>query len=120
MPFQSLENKISGRLPSEESAQIITGHQYRHHSKRRVDPGPGDAGQFVETEKKSQCNGQWGVQAKKRGKTNEDPDGKTGCYMAGVGVQRKNFFELQLDLVSIYHRFLDWRQLYDHAGHFVN
>ena len=120
MPVKVCEAEFTGRFTSQKSSQVVAGHQDRHNCQRRVDPGAGNAGHFVEAEEECQRNGKRGVQAEEGGETDKNPHRKTGGNVAGMGIKGEYFFELLLDCINVYHNGPGCRQQYDFDACFVN
>ena len=90
MPFQSLDMQFLRGEAAEDSSNFIADSQSGEDRQRGVDPGAGDAGQFVQAEQEGCRYGQWGMQAKERGEADKDADGKARSNMPGMTVQSED------------------------------
>ena len=103
VPFQALDVKFLRRQAAKNSSDLVTYPQSRKDRQRGVDPGAGDTGKLVEPEEKGGCDGEGGMDTKKRGETDEDTNGEPSGNMSGMAVQCKNLSDTVPPLFLIKH-----------------
>ena len=92
-PLKILYPEFARRVTEQQLTYLVAQAENRKNGDWRVNPGTGDAGEFVQSENERRGNSHGRVNAEKGGKADENPHGKAGGDMARMAVKRENLSE---------------------------